>query len=516
MQMAHLLAAISPDDGLYYSVWKPDRPWHSTHPTGLYADSPEDFAWVGALGRMMRAMLTWRERDGDARWDGRVQAMARGLAKIAIYRDNYAYYPDGGHGQQFTYPRSGWTNTREPQSDLESGEGSVLDTIGHVIYGLARWAMTSGDAEALDLAEKITTFAMHPKMWGGLSEEIAVHGGEQGHFHTHPHAHMVGLRGILEYGWAVLDPRVLEFVRRSYENLRTRMIPRTGWFPANGVAANTYAEGCNVGDLVALGIRLSDLGLGDYWEDVDAVTRNLLVEQQIVDADKLRAVAEASPKRAERSALAGQETSAGMPERLVGAYSSEATANSLAAGGVGGCCTANATQGLYFAWEGALRCEGDVAQVNLLINRASRLVDVDSYLPYDGKVLLQNKAARRIAVRILSWIDRKQLRLTVDGQNRAQSWVGSYLVIDDLKPGAAIALTFPISESQVSYTAHHRVWRHERVYTYTFRGSTVVDVSPKETNPRNIPIFERAQMCQGPAPMKRVTRFVPNTVLRQW
>src|SRR5690606_34839089 len=93
-QMENLLANIDPNDGLYYAVWKPDRPWHSDY---LYDEhKQEDWAWVGGLGRMMRAMMTWRQRDGDDRWDPLLRNMARGMDRIAIHKDDYAYYPDGG------------------------------------------------------------------------------------------------------------------------------------------------------------------------------------------------------------------------------------------------------------------------------------------------------------------------------------------------------------------------------------------------------------------------------------
>ncbi len=267
---------------------------------------------------------------------------------------------------------------------------------------------------------------------------------------------------------------------------------------------------------MALGIRLSDIGLGDYWEDVDAVTRNLLMEQQFVDAAKLRAVAAASPPRCEAKPLPGQETGENMPERIVGIFAPQASPNSLPADNGMGCCTANGTQGLYYAWEGALRCEGDVAQVNLLVNRASRLADVDSYLPYEGKVVIHNKGARRIAVRILSWIDRHQLRVCVSGQPRPLSWVGSHLVLDDLQPGEEISLEFPVPETTVSYTALHKIWKAEQVYTYTFRGSTVVDVTPKDTRPTSIPIYERSHLRRDKAPMKKVLRFAPDKPLVDW
>jgi hypothetical protein len=205
-----------------------------------------------------------------------------------------------------------------------------------------------------------------------------------------------------------------------------------------------------------------------------------------------------------------------MSGRIVGIFASGAAANCLPPGGIMGCCSANATQGLYFAWEGALRCDGHAAQVNLLVNRASRLADVDSYLPYDGKVAIQNKKARRISVRMLSWIDRRRPKTTVSERERPLDWIGNYLVFSDLRPGDRIVLEFPVPEGKATYTAHHRVWRHERAYTYTLRGSTVVDVSPWDANPRNIAIYGRADLRHDRAPMKKVTRYAPEKVLTTW
>ena len=66
-----------------------------------------------------------------------------------------------------------------------------------------------------------------------------------------------------------------------------------GWVNTYPVVLNYY-EGCALGDLVALAIRLSDSGAGDYWDDVDAVVRNQLVEQQLTRSDLLERVSAAS------------------------------------------------------------------------------------------------------------------------------------------------------------------------------------------------------------------------------
>ena len=62
-------------------------------------------------------------------------------------------------------------------------------------------------------------------------------------------------------------------------------IPVLGWLKLRGkcrfcrTGAINLCEGCALGDLVALGVRLSDAGLGDYWDAVDAVVRNQLAAE---------------------------------------------------------------------------------------------------------------------------------------------------------------------------------------------------------------------------------------------
>ena len=57
-----------------------------------------------------------------------------------------------------------------------------------------------------------------------------------------------------------------------------------------------------------------------------------------------------------------------------------------------------------------------VAQVNLLLNRASPWLDVDSCLPYEGKVVIRNKTAKRLYVRIPLWVNKREVQCHVKGR----------------------------------------------------------------------------------------------------
>jgi hypothetical protein len=380
---------------------------------------------------------------------------------------------------------------------------------------------------------------MLPKFWGGvpdpdgdrtgLAGQVApgkpdpafTSGSEQGHWYSHFHARAIGLRGILEYGRAAGDERALEFVQRAYEFTLSQGIPRIGWINCFPGALN-MVEACALGDLTALGIRLSDCGLGDYWDNVDSVVRNHLVEQQLIRTDLLENIVSqfagqlSDKETGEYWQYPGQLNYDNVIARSIGVFGGLSTPSSIKDLWVMNCCTGNATQGLYYAWEGTVREDGNNAQINLLLNRASKLVDIDSYLPYEGKVIIHNKSAKRISIRIPEWVTRKDLRIQVNNTDRPKDFVGNYAIIDDLNPGDKTTLTFPIKE----YTTHHTINANsseEQVYTCKYRGGTLVDVSPRDDSKGSYPLYLRDHMkTGGVAPMKTVCRFVSDKVVRNW
>ena len=118
-------------------------------------------------------------------------------------------------------------------------------------------------------------------------------------------------------------------------------------------------------------------------------------------------------------------------------------------------------------------------------------------------------------MRIPSWVDRRELRADVSGKEAALNWIGNSMVFDGLKPTDVITLRFPVKESTVRYTVNAQTDK-EQIYTCTFRGSTMVDISPRDTAPTSYPLYLRDHMRAEKAPMKQVTRFVPNRIITVW
>ena len=109
--------------------------------------------------------------------------------------------------------------------------------------------------------------------------------------------------------------------------------------------------------------------------------------------------------------------------------------------------------------------------MNLLLNRASRWADVDSHIPYQGRVDL----------------------------------AGRYLQAGQLQAGDTVTVSFPIAET----TKLLEVEKH--VYNVTIRGADVVNVDPAgELGP----LYQRDHYRRGQTLCRKASRFVPHNDVR--
>ena len=94
-------------------------------------------------------------------------------------------------------------------------------------------------------------------------------------------------------------------------------------------------------------------------------------------------------------------------------------------------------------------------------------------------------------------------------------WLGGYVIFEDLQPGAEIEIRFPIHETTASHTVNSRT-EMERRYTCTFRGSTLVEIDPRDERPASYPLYRRGHLRRDEAPTKVATGFVPRKHIVGW
>lgn len=88
-------------------------------------------------------------------------------------------------------------------------------------------------------------------------------------------------------------------------------------------------------------------------------------------------------------------------------------------------------------------------------------------------------------------------------------------MVYDLKTEDKINIEFPIRETTSSYTVCSGT-RDEKTYTCTFRGSTLVDIAPRDDSPDSYPLYLRNHMRKNKSPMKKKQRFVSDKLITRW
>ncbi len=515
------IMALSWDDGLLFSPVI-SQPW--------VTNFVQDACHVPLIPRLMLGMMYWHEYDGNPFWLEHAKKIFDTIRAKIIHYDGpeYAYVPSdtiGGVGGL----TGGWNLPKSYFPDKVSGVDYSFGifVLGGYLRAVSKYAELTGDKDALELARKMVNTLRRPQFWKEQTDRA---------FGTTDFQHFFGmaLRGLLDYARITNDAELKEFARTGYEHARRWGIPEIGWWPQECVDSYPWTEYDNIADMAVLAVKLSDSGVGDYWEDVDCYVRNHMVEAQLVDRKQLEASVAAAPKYTVNTA--GGETGDRVIERSLGCFDAAANVVDFNRPWSYCCCNNNGAQGLYHVWQSIVQDKGDgVAQVNLLLNRASKLLDVNSYLPYEGKVVVKNKAAKKVRLRLPLWASRSDVRCRVGSKSARPEWFGNYLVFDGLKPGAEIVVEFPMIERTIQRT----VKALKQTYTIHIRGNTVIDISPRGTPPQYrrtgdpwgggsgkvypppnetegcvYKFYLRDHLRANKAPMVKKMRFAPERIIR--
>jgi DUF1680 family protein len=450
-------------------------------------------------------MTVYYRRDGNPMWRAAGEKMVQRLAQLAIYRDDYAYYPDGMLEPNATY--GSVTEMPIGAKSIEWGGN------GRLIQGLAQFYAATGYEPALQLAAKLTKYmAWHSqsytengawiisdveKTWLKNFDLTTLRQG--GHS-----THAIGAYAMLEYGLVTRDRQTIDLCRGIFDFARDNSVPRTGFFPEFLVPGYRTCETCMVADMLTLAVKLSAGGRADYWDDVDRWVRNQFAEQQLTSTDWVYEMAERQP----RKPVLANETADHVPERNLGAFAGWAAPNDFTHRYLGyestfmHCCMGNGTRAMYYVWEHIIEQTGDELRVNLLLNRASPWADIYCHIPYRGRVEVKlKKQCSDLALRVPEWMESgsADVKATRGGSPVRLTWEGRYVRTGPVNQGDVVVLLFPISTQTVKQMIAGVQ------YTLEIKGNTVVSISP---GGENGPLYRREHYRADTAPTIKVRRFV--------
>ena len=457
---------------------------------GQFAEN-RSFSEVWGEGRLLLALSMLAQVDDDPRWIEVGKRKVDRLLELTREKEGFRFLWKGRFRPGEEVP----SDADEPVTGIDSGSLADSDPIFGMIYsigalghGSALFYRVSGYEPALELAGGLARWAL-----------ARVFNNEDGRYtFWHFHHSLYALMAVCEFGYATNDREILERVDACYRWVREMGDSLIGYFPEVMPGSDMYldregntTEICEVTDMVFLALYLTRAGVGDYWDDVDRWVRNVYAEGQMCESSFLDKIPD-SYFSTEPSQHPHSDTR-DVPERSIGSFLGWMRANDgldvvqtedgpkLSGLSIMHCCTANGARTFYYVWDSIVTCESGEVRVNLLLNRASPWLDIDSYLPQEGKIVLHIKDAPKVAVRMPEWCDLDSVETTVEDRPHHYSIDGRYVRMGWLKPGDQVKLTFPVPERVV-----HRVIG-EIPYKLTMRGSDVISIDPKGTA---LPLYE--------------------------
>jgi len=148
--------------------------------------------------------------------------------------------------------------------------------------------------------------------------------------------------------------------------------------------------------------------------------------------------------------------------------------------------------------------ENGKVKVNLLLNRASAWADVNSYLPYSGRVDIKAKDDCNLSVRIPGWVADDTVTCMVNNKSRKADWEGRYLNVGRVKAEDRVQIEFPLQETTQQVKIQYMD------YIYTLKGNEIVHVEPQGYF---CPIYQREKYRSGEVQWKDVDRFVARDLI---
>ena len=277
---------------------------------------------------------------------------------------------------------------------------------------------------------------------------------------------------------------------------------------------------------VALKLSDPDHGIADYWDDVDRWVRNMIAESQILDSDwvyYLPGTKGSESLRVDEPVEVGPNwTTERVPERNLGSWPTAALPNDWCGEeGKGGysyipCDTAWVTRTLYWVWKQMLTYRDGTLSVHLLLNRASSWADIDSYIPYQGRVDIKVKQPLDLCVRIPEWVSPQDVGVrVVDGNlhahERNTTFNGRYVQIGSVRQDDVVTVVFPIHERTDSVDI--RMGGSRGQFSLVRRGNDVVSIFPRG---RYYPFYQqRGHYRTGEPRWRKVERFVSDESVDQ-
>lgn len=455
----------------------------------------EDSASMIDQRAVLLGLTSWYLATGDEKVKGYADRHCAALKKIARKERDSWYYP----ASEFT--QHGWPSFDAVHTRLAVDPCAMW---GRQVMPLIRYYEATGNKDAYELSENFVANIMNRS--GAFNKDGSFNSAleyRNGHFHTR----MGTLGAIARFAQFTNSAYHMAWVKRSYDWALTQCTT-FGWTPGDLHDQAYEHETCSLVDAIEVAIRLAKSGYSEYWGVAEKFIRNHLTESQLLDVDWIM---EYDKKDMDDPGFKSFNKAA---TRMRGSFAGYAAPNDFVYDGKEGrghimdvqlCCVAAGIRSLHDAWDNAVTKERNRVWVNLLLNRSTEWVDVNAYMPHDGKVeVFVKEQIADLMVRIPEWVPYGAVDIAIEpaaGETlkttgRHVSWVNKFFIkLTQVQPGTKVTVEFPLAQRT---TEEYAV---DKKYSVNWIGDDVIGISPKGTY---YPLYTKRRILES-IPMKEIS-----------
>lgn len=449
---------------------------------------------------VLLGLTTWFIDTEDEIVKDRADRHVAALKKIARKERDSWYYPAS------EYTAHGWPSFDAVHTRLCVDPCAMW---GRQVLPLTRWHEVTGSSDALELCENFVANIVNRS--GAFNEDGSFNAGlgyRNGHFHTR----MGTLASTARFAQFTHDAYLLNWVKKCFDWALTKCTS-FGWTPGDLHDQGYEHETCTLVDAIGTAILLAKNGYTEYWGVAERFLRNHLTEAQLLDTSWIE------QSDTKENDIPKELTYYKVADRLRGAFAGYSAPNDFVYSGDKGrghimdvqtCCVASGARGLYNGWNNIVTEERGRVSVNMLLNKASKWVDVYSYLPHEGKVVIRAKEdIKELLVRIPEYTPHTSVSVkrNIDGEDVilcgkdqlfgpiVLPWVRKcFIKLTNIRKDEELVVTFPVVKRKTIETAVDDTFEVE------WAGDTVINITPGGTY---YPLYNKIKLKDKLDPMKQ-------------
>lgn len=481
-------------------VWGPRNTW----PKERWAHLPE-------VTNVILGLVSYHRATGDRRALTTAGSIVRRLYEIAEKNDKYIWYPDFNYQQvgsrmlplRFVVGASATADAgsfatgaplpasvKDPRSGTGDGGNQPAAMMGAMLLPAMRYYEDTKDPIAAELATRFSRLIVD------LMPDFARTVGQTW-------SSVLTASGIYKTGLVLGIPEFKQWGENFYRTFTgLDYIPEFGWTPESTGRPrkkdHLCCETCTTVVLLELAAQLAQHSDSKYWDDVERIAMNQLLEGQMLRLDFVEKI----PAQA-RGVLPDLDsqwfTTDHVLERSLGGFGSFSGVNDWIQTGNGQtgliivqCCNGSGPRGLYDAWYYAAEERGDEIRVNLQFSKRLPSAVITSYMPGKASIQVELTKPRKLLVRKPGVAAADQCHVFINGNEQKVRLSGSYLDVGGVAAGSVVRVDFP------DRTRRDTARIGEVEFQTAWRGNAVVDMAPAG---EIYPLYQRRDRQDGVSPL---------------